>query len=277
MAGHKLIDFDKYFAAYLDVWMRENRANYKTVDEMEEQMPEVYTRYLNIGQPYLDGHTPGTYFSQFDDAGDLVNWMCDYFIGGVSVPDQLMERIADLGEKSILPLEKLVLDRTQLTDARMAAIGLLQEIDRERPYDAYIECVRTGEDEGEILDYMTEALMEAGDSVVEKVLAAFPDSDAEAQKRFMDVLALHGGDERIFNYLLDAFEKAEDCALLAGYLGRYQDDRALPALKKKAIDPDINYLEYVEVVNAIEQLGGEVPEKREFSGDPYYESLKKLG
>ena len=78
-------------------------------------------------------------------------------------------------------------------------------------------------------------------------------------------------------YSLDAFEKAEDCALLAGYLGRYQDDRALPALKKKAIDPDLNYLEYVEVVNAIEQLGGEVPEKREFSGDPYYESLKKLG
>lgn len=118
--------------------------------------------------------------------------------------------------------------------------------------------------------------MEAGDGVVEKILAVFPNAGAEAQKRFMDVLALHNGDERIFAYLMEAFEKAEDCALLAGYLGRYQDDRALPALKKKAIDPGINYLEYVEIVNAIEQLGGEVPENREFSGDPYYESLKKL-
>lgn len=277
MANHKLIDFDKYFAAYLEVWMRENRKNYKTMDEMEEKMPEVYTRFLNISQPYLDGAAPGLYFSKFDDANDLVAWMEEYFLNGVSVPDQLLERIADLGQSSILPLEKLALDRGKKTDARMAAIGLLQEIDGERPYEAYIQSVAENRDEGEILDYMTEALMEAGAQVTEKVLAVFPNAEPEAQKRLMDILALHRGDERIFAYLLRAFEQAEDCALLAGYLGRYQDERALPALKARVQEANINYLEYVELCNAIEQLGGEAPAKREFSGDPYYESLRKLG
>ena len=46
-------------------------------------------------------------------------------------------------------------------------------------------------------------------------------------------------------------------------------------LKEAAQSPDINYLDYVEVVNAIEALGGERPPEREFSGDPYYESLRQ--
>jgi len=39
---------------------------------------------------------------------------------------------------------------------------------------------------------------------------------------------------------------------------------------------DISYLDYIEIVNAIEALGGEVSADREFNGDPYYESLKKM-
>ncbi|MFR5795784.1 MAG: hypothetical protein ACLUI3_09750 [Christensenellales bacterium] len=37
---------------------------------------------------------------------------------------------------------------------------------------------------------------------------------------------------------------------------------------QECASPDINYLDYVEVVNAIEALGGERPPEREFSGDP---------
>ena len=39
---------------------------------------------------------------------------------------------------------------------------------------------------------------------------------------------------------------------------------------------DINYLDYIEIVNAIEALGGEVDDSRDFSGDPYYESLRTV-
>ena len=42
-----------------------------------------------------------------------------------------------------------------------------------------------------------------------------------------------------------------------------------------AQDDRINYLDYVEIVSAIDALGGERPPEREFSGDPYYESLRR--
>ena len=39
---------------------------------------------------------------------------------------------------------------------------------------------------------------------------------------------------------------------------------------------EINYLDYIEVRNAIEALGGDAPEERDFTGDPYYESLSRM-
>ena len=53
-------------------------------------------------------------------------------------------------------------------------------------------------------------------------------------------------------------------------------DRALPALRRAAEDPHVNYLDFVEISSAIEALGGERPAEREFAGDPYYESLKHV-
>ena len=43
-----------------------------------------------------------------------------------------------------------------------------------------------------------------------------------------------------------------------------------------AASPDINYLDFVEISSAIEALGGDRPAEREFAGDPYYESLKRV-
>ena len=65
-------------------------------------------------------------------------------------------------------------------------------------------------------------------------------------------------------------------ALFASYLAKFGDDRALPALMEAAQDDRTNYLDYVEIVSAIEELGGERPPEREFNGDPYYESLKRV-
>ena len=94
---------------------------------------------------------------------------------------------------------------------------------------------------------------------------------------FADILCNFPGDERILALLLDRFEhEHQQRALFASYLAKLGDERALPALLKAALDDHINYLDYVEVVNAIDALGGERPPERDFSGDPYYESLKRV-
>ena len=81
----------------------------------------------------------------------------------------------------------------------------------------------------------------------------------------------------IYRLLMERFERCDDRrALFASYLAKYGDDRALPALRRAAEDPQVNYLDFVEISSAIEALGGERPAEREFAGDPYYESLKHV-
>ena len=73
------------------------------------------------------------------------------------------------------------------------------------------------------------------------------------------------GDERIYELMIERFvTRDERRALFASYLAKLGDERAIPMLKEAAQSPDINYLDYVEVVNAIEALGGERPPEREF-------------
>ena len=68
----------------------------------------------------------------------------------------------------------------------------------------------------------------------------------------------------------------EHVALFASLLGKLGDERAIPALLDAMQNREINYLDYIEVRNAIEALGGDAPEERDFTGDPYYESLSRM-
>lgn len=56
----------------------------------------------------------------------------------------------------------------------------------------------------------------------------------------------------------------------ASYLAAYGDSRALPVLLERIAGEDINFLEFRELKYAIEALGGEYTEERDFSDDPYY-------
>ena len=39
---------------------------------------------------------------------------------------------------------------------------------------------------------------------------------------------------------------------------------------------DLNYLDYIEIRNAVESLGGDPGEERTFYGDPDYEAMRNL-
>jgi len=38
----------------------------------------------------------------------------------------------------------------------------------------------------------------------------------------------------------------------------------------------LNYLDYIEIRNAFESLGGEVDQERDFTGDKDYEALRQM-
>ena len=107
----KCINFDSHFNQYVQRWMAENRSHYKNVDEMEAQMPDVYLKWINIPMDWLDGQTPALYFEQYDDPQMLCKWMLKYIRSSIPLPDQLLERIAALGEEAVEPLMEIAFDR----------------------------------------------------------------------------------------------------------------------------------------------------------------------
>jgi len=274
----KCINFDRAFERYMAEWIKENSEKYKDdMDVIEDMMPDVYLEFLKKPADFLDGVAPQDYFEQFDNADMLVNWLCDYIAQGVPVPDLLLERVTALGNPAEKSLLALVARDDLPEETQMTAISLLREMESKAPMQRYIDYIASLEEPSDKGDLCAEVLMSMGESVVEPILATLSGAGQTGRDIFADVLSNYPGDERIYELMIERFvTRDERRALFASYLAKLGDERAIPMLKEAAQSPDINYLDYVEVVNAIEALGGERPPEREFSGDPYYESLRQV-
>ena len=274
----KCINFDRAFERYMAEWMKENSEKYKDdMDVIEDMMPDVYLEFLKKPADFLDGIAPQDYFEQFDNADMLVSWLCDYIAQGVPVPDLLLERVTALGDPAEKSLLALVARDDLPEETQMTAISLLREMESKAPMQRYVDYIASLEEPSDKGDLCAEALMSMGESVIEPILAALSGAGQTGRDIFADVLSNYPGDESIYELMMERFvTRDERRALFASYLAKLGDERAIPMLKEAAQSPDINYLDYVEVVNAIEALGGERPPEREFSGDPYYESLRQV-
>lgn len=273
----KLIDFDAQFTRYAQEYIRAHAAEFKNMDEAEAQMPEIYLRWLNQKADWLGGKTPGEWFGSFDDPEELVNLAREYQKAGVSLPDQLLERIADLGEQSVPALMRMAEEYEQSPELAMTALNLLVEIGSSQPLELCLDIIERAGDRQELSEVASELLQGLGRAAKEPVLSRMEQAGGAAREAFLDVLCNFPGDERIYNYAVDAFRTGYDRrALYASYLAKLGDPRAIDALREALDLSDLNYLDYIEIVHAIEALGGEVEGGREFNGDPYYESLKDM-
>lgn len=274
---YDILDFDANFTAYLEKWMQMNKNKFKNIEQMEDAMPEVYMRWLNSPAAFLMGEVPAMYFEKYSDPSMLMNWVTEYEAAQVPVPDLLLERISDLGKKSIPALLRCAGDKDNSVQTRMTALNLLKEIDAgTEPMEICMELIDRREADDELADVCAELMSNMGEAVVGRILERFEAVTDEAKETYLDILANYPGDDRIFTEMLSAFNTHPDkIALYASFLGKLGDERAIDALKLQLDDPDINYLDYLELRNAVEMLGGTVDKEREFAGDPYYETLKK--
>ena len=133
------IDFDEHLASFVTEYMQAHQKDYKNYDAMEADMPAIYVRFLNQPADWLDGLTPGSYFTQFEDPKDLVDWMIAYDQKGVAIPDLLLEQIENVGK----PCEKrlvAILKDEEMSDAlKMTAIGVLRTMESTQPKMLYIQ------------------------------------------------------------------------------------------------------------------------------------------
>ncbi len=272
----EILDFEANFKAYHQKWLELNSARFKTYEEVEEATGEVYLRWLNSPAAFLGGETPGSFFTKYDSAPELVKWMRLYDAEGVSVPEQLLDHIRALGQDSVKPLMYCARRADYPVSLRMLALSMLKEVDAgDVPWALCSALVDARQPEDELADMAAEVISGIAKDHIEEILDKLDELNPSARETYLDILSGFPGNERIFQALMKAFEQEADrCALYASCLGKYGDERAVDALTRALDREEINYLDYIELRDAIERLGGEFAHERCFDGDPYYETLK---
>ena len=269
-------NFDEHFAEFMSAWMEQHKNEYRTFDEMEEDLPRIYMAFLNTRAPWLGSVTPGSYFTQFEDPKVLVDWLREYCDEGVPVPDPLLEQITTVGKPCEKRLVELLKDEEAEDEARMTAVGLLRELESLQPKMLYINWQLDRQPEDDLKDNALESLTAMGEAVVQPILQQIGKANDAGREALLEVLCHFPGNEQIFRIALESFRAhPEKRALFAGYLAKLGDDRALPDLTEAANAPGLPYLTFIELRNAIESLGGACP-NREYDDDPEYEALRDL-
>ena len=256
----KLIDFDGLFDEKLTQFMEENKDKY-TEKQWEDIIPKLYKKF---GDTYVAKIkcTPKEYFAKMTDE-ELSDCLRAHLKEEIPVPEFLCTEIEN--RKDINTLLPLLFDE----DLRAVSYAVNMLANDERAFDAYFKVLEENRADEDIRSDITDILRLHADELKERVLALY--QKGLAKESMLEILSrAKARDERVFEILLSAFRFGENIPLYAGYLAAYGDERALPYLMQKIEDKTIGFVEFQELKYAIEALGGEYDEPRDFSGDKDY-------
>lgn len=271
-----LIDFDAHFTSYMGIWLEAHQNKYEHVDQIEAMMPELYSQFCHTQADWLQGISPSEYFSSFKNGDKLVRLMEQYLLEEVSVPDLLLERLENMGFAVEAPLFQLLQDEAALPEARMIAINLLTAINSNLPLQLYISWQLDREEKDDLADVAIDSLENMGNIVIEPILESLHLANENGKEVLLGILSRYPGTPGVYDALIQLFNlQPERQAVLAAYLARFGDERALTLLQERALQEGLSYLDFIELRAAIEALGGEAPE-RSFEDDPQYEAMSGL-
>ncbi len=268
-----LINFEEKFGAYLHEYMHGSGLN---EDEVEEQVPQLYLKWLDTPKEWLSGKSPNAYFEAMD-AGKLVTVLGQYMLSDITAPGPLLNRIADVNKDTYPLLVSLMqnYEGEKGDEVRTIVVKLIEEMDMPRPYAYYIDVVLKATAPCEFCEVCVEELKNAGAEYTQSVISAYETAQSPyAADCLLDILADMPFDERSYEFAMEKFIYSEtNKAFYASCLGKLGSDKALPYLEEALRQDGIKYYDYVSIKNAVEELGGEVMIDRDFSGDKDYESL----
>ena len=260
----ELIDFDAQFIAHMDTWADELLAQGKKAEEIEELIPEEYEKWAIEASKYFDDV----------EQEDLVKMLGAYMDEEITPPDFLIDKIM-LSDKSEDKLVEM-LKQERSTEDKILLMNILSS--SEKPIDEYIRIILSDEDE-ELVEAATEALKYIPSQKLGAVKDALNETnDIDLKERFVYILVYASPKtEGLAGVLIDLIQTSANTAVIAGMMASYGDVQCLEILKKFEQAEGISYIDYVEICDAIEALGGETTREREFDGDDYYEMMHSGG
>ena len=256
----KLIDFDGLFDEKLTQYMEENKNKY-TEKQWEDVIPKLYKKF---GDTYVAmvKCTPKEYYAKMTDE-ELSSTLAEHLKEDVPVPEFLCSEIEKRGSaETLLPL----LDGDD-TQTALYAVNLLG--DDVRAFDSYFAILKENRFDEDLRSDLADIFRIHADEVKDRAYDLY--QQGIAKEYMLEILSrVKEKEDRIFEVLLQAFLSGEETPMRASYLAAYGDERALPHLLKRIEDKLIGFVEFQELKYAIEALGGEYDEVRDFSDDKDY-------
>lgn len=271
----KIYDFDSKFFEYVRTWMGIHPN--LTEDQLEESYNEIMRNFLDSPAKWLDGVKPGEYFNRYDQPKDFKKLMEEYDRRDIGLPEPLYSRIVDLGEQCAQMLIEVAADEDKPESLRASAIAMLRDIGTDAPRELLVDLASKCKKPNELSEMAAETLSCMGDDVVEELLGRYDDASGYAQMLILDICCGFPEHPRMLGLLLNKLLSCPDeRAYYASLLGKLGNPGAIETLQKVLALTDLTYLDYIEVRNAVESLGGDPGEERTFYGDPDYEAMRNM-
>lgn len=270
----KFENLDKLFELYVQEAVRKNKEKYSSHEALEDDLGMLFNRFENVRIKTLDGKTPKEYAAELREDGEIFDYVSKCLENNIEVTDTICDEVVR-AEGATEYLNGLLYENNK--DAKLLAALLLKEIDDEEVEDIFISVLTNDEMPDEVKTVAFEYLSDGDDCVPEKILEIINSVPEKNQGILVEVLSNFKGRKDVFYWLVTMLQRAEDVPTYAGLLGIYGDAAAIDILKSFASEVDINYVEFVEIRNAVEELGGEMTEEKDFSDDPYYKYINHIG
>lgn len=270
----KFENLDKLFELYVQEAVRKNKEKYSSHEALEDDLGMLFNRFENVRIKTLDGKTPKEYAAELREDGEIFDYVSKCLENNIEVTDTICDEVVR-AEGATEYLNGLLYENNK--DAKLLAALLLKEIDDEEVEDIFISVLTNDEMPDEVKTAAFEYLSDGDDCVPEKILEIINSVPEKNQGILVEVLSNFKGRKDVFYWLVTMLQRAEDVPTYAGLLGRYGDPAAIDILISFASEVDINYVEFVEIRNAVEELGGEMTEEKDFSDDPYYKYINHIG
>ena len=253
------IDIDALFDEYLNEFIEKN-GDVLSATDIEKKIADLYVEFGNAPCDELGGLSPVEYFNSLK-TNELLVLFKDGIEDGESASDYLCNALAKRVDAEDGLLEMALSQNEELS---VCAINVLATMGLEKSLKKIVEILSTRKLQSSISDVMTEALCANADIVKEEVIKAYKPTGAGAES-FEEVFSNMSKDERVFKLLYASFLNSKsNLAINASYLAKYGDDRALTVLYSTFKRNDLSIIEYSEIKNAIEKLGGEVEDDGRF-------------
>ena len=271
----KIYDFDEKFYDYARTWMALHPG--MNEKQVEEHYNEIMLNWLNAPAKWLDGEKPGEYFLRYSDPKQLIKLLEEYDKRHIGLPEPLYSRVVSVGAPCVPALMRIAGDADRPESMRATALALLRDIDSDDARGLYVELACRGGEADELSEIAADILCEGDGREIDALLERYDSASEYGQQRILGICANFPGDERILDYMLDKLRnRPEQRALYASFLGKLGDPRAIEPMKPFLSLTDLSYLDYIELRNAIEELGGDPGEERTFYGDPDYEAMRNI-